>query len=123
MRRIAVWTIGLLFSAVVILFAVVEIFAVTSEFSLQNNTSEPIAHASVKAGPTFFEFKNIEPGGKVTQTYRASDGILIARVEMSSGKTLDANGGYITNGMAFRHDIVVSDSGMEIVESALKSGR
>jgi len=120
MLRIALWTIGLLFSAVVILFAAVEIFGVTSEFSLQNNASEAIAHVSVNVVGKSFTFDDIEPGARVTGRYRPNDSSFVALVEMRSGKVFDGVVPYITHSIAYRHDVVVSNSGIEVIETIMK---
>ena len=121
MRRLAFWAAGLVVVALVLLIGLVELVAVTNEFTLLSSTSEPIVQGSVDVAGRSFKFENVEPGAKVTGAYRPSDSSILVRVKLRSGKELEGGVGYITNGVALRHDFVVSDEDIKTVETALKS--
>ena len=120
MRRIVLWVTGLLVLAIALVVVLVEVFSVTSEFSVKNGATEPIVRATVNVAGKVFAFENIEPGATVTGTYRPSDSVFVVRVTMSSGKVFDGSAGYITNGITYRHDVVVSDSGIKVFDRELK---
>lgn len=115
MRRIAVFA-AVLFVLAVTLVVVVETFSGWGEFTLKNTASEPITEASIKVAGRSFAFKDVEPGAKISQTYKPSDSVIVVRVMFRSGRILEGGGPYITNGVDCQHDIIVSDAGVEIVE-------
>ena len=117
MLRVVSWIAGLSATGLVLVVVLVQAFAVKSEFHLLNGASQPIARATVSVAGQSFSFKNIDSGSRVSGAYRPSDSTLRVLVEMMSGEAFEGYGGYVTNGMSFRHDVVVSNTGIEIIES------
>jgi len=79
-------------------------------FSLVNKTKEPIARASVTICGQTIELKDIQPNTSAVGSY-----------EFLSGKTLQKETGYVTNGVDFQHEIVVADSDIEITDTKVSS--
>lgn len=87
-------------------------------FSLVNKAKEPIARASVVICGQSIELKDIQPGKSASGSYDVkSDSHYAIKVEFQSGKKLQKEAGYVTNGMDFQHEITVSDSDIEITDS------
>jgi hypothetical protein len=87
-------------------------------FSLANNTHEPIARATVAICGQAIELKDIQPNNSAIGSYKVrSDSHYVIQIEFQSGKKLQKQTGYVTNGMDFDHKIVVSESDIAIVDS------
>jgi transcription elongation factor Elf1 len=87
-------------------------------FSLVNKTKEPIARASVAICGQTIELKDIQPNTSAVGSYEVKfDSHYTIQVEFQSGKTLQKEMGYVTNGVDFQHEIVVADSDIEITDT------
>ena len=87
-------------------------------FSLVNKTKEPIAHASVAICGQMIELKDIQPNKSAVGSYEVkSDSHYTIQVEFESGKKLQKEIGYVTHGFDFQHEIVVTDSDIEITDT------
>ncbi len=94
------------------------------DFSLVNNAREPIARASVSVCGQTIELENVQSGGRVEGSYRVtSESHYTVRVEFPSGRSLTRDIGYVTSGLDFRDEIVVSDSDIQITKPALDRQR
>ena len=84
-------------------------------FVLINRSSEPILRATVRVCGQSISLKDIGDGKAASGSYevRSDSGYDVA-IEFSSGKILKKSGGYVTNGLDFRHRIVVTGSDIEI---------
>ena len=90
-------------------------------FSLINNANEPIARASVTICSQTIEFKGIQPNKSAAGSYEVrSDSHYEIRIEFQSGKKLQKETGYVTNGMDFQHEISVTNSDIAITDSKAK---
>jgi hypothetical protein len=91
------------------------------KFLLINKATAPIARATVEICGQKIELKDIQPGKSAPGSYSVkSDSHYVINVEFSSGKKLQKEDGYVTNGMDFQHEISVSDAGIEISDSKAK---
>lgn len=90
-------------------------------FSLVNKTKEPIARASVAICGQTIELKDIQPNKSAAGSYEVKfDSHYTIQVEFQSGKKLQKETGYVTNGMDFQHEITITDSDIEITDSKAK---
>jgi len=87
-------------------------------FSLVNKTKESIAGASVAICGQTIKLKDIQPNKSAAGFYKVTgDSGYTIEVEFQSGKTLRKETGYVTNGVDFQHEIVVTDSDIEITDT------
>lgn len=87
-------------------------------FWLINKAKEPIARASVAICGQTIQLKDIEPNKSAAGSYTVkSDSHYVIQVEFQSGKKLQKETGYVTNGVDFKHEITVTDSDIEITGS------
>ena len=93
----------------------------TGEFFLINKAGEPIASASVVICGQLIELKGVERNKTVGGSYKVTaDSHYTIQVEFESGRMLKKEAGYVTRGMDFRHEIVVTDSDIEIADTKVK---
>lgn len=91
-------------------------------FSLVNKTDEPIARASVTICGQTIQLRDIQPNSNAVGSYEVKfDSHYTIQVEFQSGKTLQKEMGYVTNGADFQHEIVVADSDIEITDTKVSS--
>lgn len=84
-------------------------------FSLINKAKEPIIYASVAICGQTIELKNIQPEESKIGSYDVkTDSHYTIEVEFRSGKKLRKEVGYVTNGMDFQHEIMITSSNIEI---------
>jgi hypothetical protein len=84
-------------------------------FTLLNKGKEPINRASVIVCNQTNEFRDIPSGKSIAGAYRVtSDSHFVIEVEFSSGRKLRKEDGYVTNGMGFRHEIIVTESAIQV---------
>ncbi len=88
------------------------------QFSLKNNASETISFASITICNQTIKLMNIQPGENVSGSYDVkSDSHYTIKIELQSGKSFLKEIGYVTNGMDFQHEILVTNSSIEIIDS------
>lgn len=91
------------------------------KFALINKTNESISHASVFVCGQAIKFDEIQPNRNVTGSYEIkSDSHYLVRIEFQSGKKLQNEIGYVTNGMDFQHEISVTDTDISIADIKAK---
>jgi hypothetical protein len=113
MRNILI-AIGLVFSILTMTFCV----ANKGSFLVVNNAQEPISRGIVTVCGQTMEFKNLLPTKSVPGSYLVkSDSHYDISIEFQSGKKLKREIGYVTNGMDFHHEIVVTDIDITIADS------
>ena len=84
-------------------------------FSVANNASETITQVTVSICGQTIELSDIKPKESVSSSFEVtSDSHYVVRVEFRSGRTLVGEGGYVTNGMNFRHEISVTDNEVRV---------
>lgn len=84
-------------------------------FLLSNQAKEPIAQALVTVCGQTIKFKDVQPSYRVSGSYKVkSDSHYDVRIEFSSGTVLKKELGYVTNGLDFYHEIIVTDANIEI---------
>lgn len=89
------------------------------QFSILNRSTDQIERVSVTVCNQTIEIQKVEPGRSVTGKYKVtSDSHFVVLIQFSSGRTLSKEGGYVTNGMDFKHEIVVMDTDVEIRATA-----
>jgi Zn-finger domain-containing protein len=82
---------------------------------LENRTDEPIAHATVVICGQTINFNDILAKKSVSGSYSVkSDSDYDVRIEFQSGKQLHKQVGYVTNGIDFQDEIVVTDTDIAI---------
>jgi len=87
----------------------------TGRFLLVNNAAEPIGHASVSICGQTIQFRDIEPNKSAHGSYRVtSDSHYTIRLKFKSGRTLQKEAGYVTNGMNFNDQIIITDTDIEL---------
>lgn len=85
---------------------------------LVNMAKEPIVRALVTVCAQTIELKNIQPTESALGSYKVkSDSHYDIRVEFQSGKKLQKEMGYVTNGFDFQHEFVMTDSDIEMRDS------
>lgn len=84
-------------------------------FILRNNSSESIAEAKVKICGQELRLENVKPKEQKKMDYKVtSDSHFDISITFSSGKKIEKQDGYVTNGMNFKHEILVSDSDVSL---------
>jgi len=85
---------------------------------LVNQAKEPIVRVLVMVCGQTLELKDIQPSKSARGSYTVkSDGHYDIRVEFQSGKKLQKEMGYVTNGFDFQHKFVVTDNDIEMRNS------
>lgn len=112
---------AIVLSAVFAVIVTASCTANTGNFSLVNKAKEPIAHASVTVCGQTIEMKGIQPTKSAQGSYKVkSDSHYDVKVEFQSGKKLQKEVGYVTNGLDFQHEITVTDTDIEITDNKVK---
>ena len=87
-------------------------------FNIYNKSEKNISKISVKIADKSFTYKDIKINGYVNGTYLInSDSSYIIEVQFKSGLTLKKQLGYITNGMNFNHNIVITKKDINLEQS------
>lgn len=108
-------------SAVFAVFAMISCVANKGDFLLINKAKEPIARALVTVCGQTIELRDVQPGKSVSGSYEVkSDSHYDVRIEFQSGKRLQKGVGYVTNGLDFHHEIVITDTNIEMVNDKIK---
>jgi len=90
-------------------------------FLVINKAKEPIARASVTVCGQTIEMKDIQPTKSAQGSYKVkSDSHFTVIVEFESGKKLQKEVGYVTNGLDFQHEIIITDADIEIADKKTK---
>lgn len=86
-----------------------------------NRSAEQISELKISIAGQTMAFDNLEPSGTRTATYKvkADDHFQISGA-FKSGKKIQKEDGYVTNGMDFEHEIVVEESGVSVKQMAAK---
>lgn len=104
-----------------IVFAVSVITACVTNngsFLLINMAKEPIVRTLVTICGQTIELRNIQPQKSALSFYQVkSDSHYNVNIEFQSGRHLQKEGGYVTNGIDFRHKIIVTDTDIEIINT------
>jgi hypothetical protein len=67
------------------------------------------------------ELKGLEPGASTTGQYRVtSDSHFSIDIIFKSGKKLHKDDGYVTNGVEYKHQIVVTESGITLTPLTIR---
>lgn len=84
-------------------------------FVLVNKAKETIARAVVIVCEQTIEFQAIQPTTSRSASYKVqSDSHYDVKVEFGSGKRLHKEIGYLTNGVDFHHEMIVTDNDIDI---------
>jgi hypothetical protein len=84
-------------------------------FLLVNKADEPIARASVMVCGQTIKLNDIQPTQSAQGFYKVkSDSHFNITVEFQSGKKLQKEIGYVTNGFDFHDELVVTNTDIEI---------
>lgn len=93
-------------------------------FLLINNSNDAISTASVKVCGQSIEFRDIPRLKSVVGSYMVkSDSHFDIVVKFNSGKELHKQIGYVTNGVDFRHEIVVTEKDIKLQLLSPKKGQ
>jgi hypothetical protein len=112
--RVSLITIG----AIVSVCVYASCLANKGEFLLVNKANEPVLRALVTVCGQTIELTGIQPSKSASGSYQVkSDSQYDVRVEFESGKKLEKKIGYVTNGIDFKHVIVVTDTDIDIIDS------
>lgn len=104
--------------ALAAVFLVVSCASETGTFSISNRAGEPIVRAVVEVCGQAIELDHIPTGSMAAGSYEVrGDSHVVVDVTFRSGRRLRKADGYVTNGMSFHHDIVVTDSSVAVVGS------
>ena len=114
-------------SAVIAISAALVVCFMTScranqgSFMLVNEATESIAHAAVTVCGQTIELNDIQPSKSARGSYVVkSDSGYHIKIEFKSGKNLQKEIGYVTNGLDFQDVIAVTDKDIEMRESKAK---
>ena len=103
-------------------FAMTSCVANKGGFLLINKAKEPITQALVTVCGQTIELRDVQPGKSGAGSYEVkSDSHYDVRIEFQSGKKLQKGVGYVTNGLDFHHEIVITDTNIEMVNDKIKS--
>jgi hypothetical protein len=84
-------------------------------FTLVNHSKEMIKTAVVIVCGQTVQLSDIDPGNSASSEYKVkADSSYDVTVSFQSGQKIHKAVGYVTNGMDFHHDILVSDNDIEI---------
>ncbi len=84
-------------------------------FLLINNSNDAISTASVKVCGQSIEFSNIPHLKSVVGSYMVkSDSHFDIVVKFNNGKEIHKQIGYVTNGVNFRHEIIVTETDIKL---------
>lgn len=84
---------------------------------MKNIGPETVTHVTVTISNQTFIFKAVQPTAIITQSYNVTgDSGFVVSAQMHSGKTITAADGYVTNGMDFKHDIIIDGNSIKIVD-------
>lgn len=84
-------------------------------FRLLNKASEPLQHVNVNVCGQSISADNVLPLGEMVGDFVVkSDSHYSVQIEFKSGKKLQKDIGYITNGVDFNHEITVTDGDLSI---------
>ncbi|RFC37231.1 MAG: hypothetical protein DID92_2727743295 [Candidatus Nitrotoga sp. SPKER] len=109
-------------SAAFAVFAMTSCVANKGNFLLINKAKEPISQALVTVCGQTIELRDIQPGISEAGSYEVkSDSHYDVRIKFQSGKKLQKGVGYVTNGLDFHHDIVITDTNIEMVSDKIKA--
>ncbi len=90
-------------------------------FLLTNKAKESILRGLVTVCGQTIELKDIQSGGSAPGAYEVTfDSHYDINIEFQSGKKLRKEVGYVTNGLDFHHDIVVTDTDIELMDKKAK---
>jgi hypothetical protein len=88
----------------------------TGKFSIMNKSTETITDVSVTICHQTYKFKTLQPAASITQSYEVTgDSNFTVSAQTQSGNTITASDGYVTNGMDFRHEIIVDQQSIKVV--------
>lgn len=91
------------------------------DFLLINEAKEPIVHAMVTVCGQTIELNDIQPSKSRRGSYLVkADSAYQVKIEFKSGKKLQKEIGYVTNGLDFQDEIVVTDTDIEVRVSKAK---
>lgn len=91
------------------------------EFTLTNKANETIVDVLVEICGAEIEFSNIKSGETVIGSYEInSDCHYDIRVKFLSGRIVEKKVGYVTNGLSFRHNILLTNSDVNIMGNNIK---
>lgn len=100
----------LLLTVVCVSFMLVSCLSNKGKFLLINKATEPISRAVIKVCGQTIELENIPHSEKATALYEVlSDSHFIILVEFESGRIIKKEIGYVTNGINFSHEFIVTD--------------
>ncbi len=113
MQKIRVLTVAL--NAVFLMFVMFSCGTHKGSFLLINRADEPIARASVIVCGQTIKLNDIQPTQSAQGFYKVrSDSHFNIVVEFQSGKKLQRETGYVTNGLDFQHEMVVTDTDITV---------
>ncbi len=86
-------------------------------YSIKNVGTEAISNVTVTICHQTYTFKNVLPGAVRTKSYSTrGDSHFEVSAQTASGKTISASGGYVTSGMRFKHDIIIDNQSIKIID-------
>jgi len=105
--RVVVVSIGVVF----LMLFMIAIRSNRGSFLLINKAQEPILLVSVTVCRQTIELKNIYPTKSVSSIYKVkADSHYDIKIEFLSGKKISKQLGYVTSGIDFHHELVVTDT-------------
>lgn len=115
--RISIIAISIIFISLIISSCVDN----KGSFLLINKANEPIVRALIVICGQTIELKDIQPNKNVSGYYMVkSDSHYNIKIEFQSGNKLQREIGYVTNGFDFYHEIVVTNTDIEITKTVSK---
>lgn len=113
-----------LVSAVLVLLALAACTTNDGTILLVNKAKEPISRVLVTVCGQTIEVKNIQPTESAQGSYIVkSDSQYDITVEFQSGKRLQKEVGYVTNGIDFHDEITITDTDIEIEANHVPAAR
>ena len=109
----------------IILLSMLVLMGCTSKyegkFSLVNKSSEPVDHVEVSICGQKSQFSNLKPGETVTGSYAVKgDSHFTIVGQFKSGKKINKEDGYVTNGFDYNHEIEVGETDVVLKSSPVK---
>lgn len=91
--------------------------------TLKNEASEAVARADILLGEQKLHFENLIPGSTSMAQFKIrSDDHFRIQVRFASGRILEKQDGYVTNGADLSFEMVVTDQDVELRDVTVSGG-
>jgi hypothetical protein len=105
----------------ILAFALLSCNGSEAYFVLRNGGTEPIENATVQLGGQVVKLIDIKPGESASGHFSIfHDSHYEIDVRFLSGREMQQNIGYVTHGANFHHEIVVTETGIQLLNTTVE---